>query len=235
MLICCGCAANSSRGDLAKGAIGAKGSALSQEQCTANAEIEHAASADESYVIQPGDQLTIDFYLNPEFNDQVTVRPDGQITLRMVGDLHAAGETPVVLSKAIDQSYLKELKSPDAVVHVKNMPSRQIFVDGEINKPGAFPLDPGMTVLQAISEAGGLTKDANDVALLIRRDACGVPQAIKINVAQATAKPEGQEDAGLMPRDILVVPKSTIANMDQFVDHYIRGLIPIQPYLPVPL
>ncbi len=234
--ICCGCAPTAQRGDLPPGARARTGApALSPEQCVANAEVERAASADDSYVIQPGDQLAIDFYLNPEFNDQVAVRPDGQITLRMAGDLRAAGLTPAALGSEIDQGYLRELKSPDAVVHVKNMPNRQIYVQGQVTKPGAFPLDPGMTTLQAISQAGGVTKEANDMALLIRRDACGIPHGIKVDLAAATEHPEGNEDAALMPHDILVVPRSTIANMDMFVEQFIKGLLPVQPYIGLPL
>ncbi len=235
LAFCCACAPGAARrGDETPGRraqIGAP--ALSAEQCIANAEIQRTASTDNGYVIQPGDQLDIDFYLSSEFNDSVTVRPDGRITLRMVGDLQAAGLTPAALGNEIDQSYGKELKSPDAVVHVKNMPSRQIYVQGEVAKPGAFPLDSGMTALQAITEAGGVTKDANDVAVLIRRDACGTPRAIKLNLAEAEKNPESDEDAAMMPRDILVVPTSTIANVDNWVDHYIRRVLPVQPYLGV--
>jgi polysaccharide export outer membrane protein len=232
IVIGCGCAPAAQRGDLPPGSRAHTGApALSAEQCVANAEIERAAAADDRYVIQPGDNLAIDFYLSPEFNEQVTVRPDGRVTLRMVGDMQAAGLTPAALGNQIDHDYLTELKSPEAVVHVTNMPGRQIYVQGQVTKPGAFPLDSGMTALAAISEAGGVTKDANDTVVLIRRDACGIPHAIKLNLAAATEHPDGQEDAALMPHDILVVPRSTIANMDLWVDHYIRGLLPVQPYL----
>src|SRR5262249_52056652 len=142
--------------------------ALSPDQCVANAQIQRAASAEDDYVISPGDQLDIDFYLSPEFNQSVAVRPDGRISLRMIGDLRAAGLTPTALSDEIDKSYQQELRSPDAAVHVKNMPSRKIYVQGEVNRPGGFPLDSGMTALQAISRAGGVTNDANEVAVLIR-------------------------------------------------------------------
>jgi protein involved in polysaccharide export with SLBB domain len=240
MTIFYGCAPAAQRGDLPPGSRARSGAPalspeLSPEQCVANAEVWRAASADDSYVIQPGDQLAIDFYLSPEFNDQVGVRPDGQITLRMVGDLHAAGLTPAALANEIDHGYLKELKSPDAVVHVKNMPSRQVYVQGQVTKPGAFPLDPGMTALEAISQAGGVTKEANDTVLLIRRDTCGTPHALKVNLAAATEHPEGNDDAALMPHDILVVPDSRIASMDKFVEQYIRGLMPVQPYIGLPL
>lgn len=209
---------------------------MSPEQCMANAEIQQTALADpNSYIIQPGDDLSIDFYLNPEFNDQVAVRPDGKVTLRMVGDLKAAGLTSAQFANVIDKAYTSELRSPDAVVHVKNMPSRQVYVQGQVSKPGAFPLETGMTALQAISEAGGLTEDANSSAVVIRRDACGTPHPIRINLASASAHPDKGEDVALASRDILVVPRSTISNMDLFVKKYIRDLLPIQPYATVPM
>jgi len=192
------------------------------------------SAPDGSYLIQPGDQLSVEFYLNPEFNDEVTVRPDGNLTLRIIGDVKAWGLTPTQLADVLDKAYLSELRSPDAVVHVKNMPSRQVYVQGQVSKPGAFALEPGMTAVQAISEAGGLTDEAGSDAVLIRRDLCGQPSGIRVRLAKAMASPERNEDVGLMPRDVIVVPRSTIANIDLFVKQYIQGLLPIPPYMAFP-
>ena len=115
------------------------------------------------------------------------------------------------------------------------MPSRQVYVQGQVAKPGAFPLETGMTALQAVSEAGGLTEDANNSAVVIRRDACGTPHPIRINLASASSHPDKGEDIALASRDILVVPRSTISNMDLFIKKYIRDLLPIQPYATVPM
>ena len=197
----------------------------------AGAEIHAAANPDrDSYIIQPGDQLAIDFYLNPEFNDEVTVRPDGRITLRLVGDIKAASLSPAQLATELDKAYLTELRSPDAAVHVKNMPSRLVFVQGQVTKPGAFPIDQGLTALQAVSEAGGVNEQAGSEAVLIRRDACGQPRAIRVNLSKASKDPNNGEDVALMSRDIIVVPRSGIANADLFVKQYIQGLLPIPPY-----
>src|SRR5579859_4033325 len=114
----CGCAANREHGDFKSATDDA---ALSPEQCANGAAIRSAAQsgADEhSYIIQPGDELAVDFYLNPEFNDQVVVGPDGKIILRLIGAVQAAGATPPQLAQEIDQKYLAELRSPDAAVHV---------------------------------------------------------------------------------------------------------------------
>lgn len=235
-LVLGGCSASAARGDVAGGR---EASAMSPQQCLNNGAVQSAAlrgaaSDPRNYHIQPGDQLEIDFYLDPEFNDVVSVGPDGHIELRLVGSLPAAGLTPTQLGKEIDTAYSSELRSPDAVVSVKNMPARQVYVEGQVTRPGAFPLQPGMTALQALADAGGLTPDASAAStVLIRRDACGQPAGERIDLAAADGS-SSADDVALMPYDILVVPRSRIANIDLFVQHYIRGVLPIEPYLSFP-
>ena len=232
-LVLYGCSASSSASSGSRGdtQAGAQVANLSPEQCL-NGGVIQTSNDQQNYHIQPGDQLAINFYLNPEFNDEVPVSPDGRITLRLVGALAAAGMTPSELAGQIDKAYLSELRSPDAAVIVKNMPGRQIYVQGQVNHPGAFPLEPGMTALQALANAGGITPEAaDDNVVLIRRDACGRPTGEKLNLASAADSPGKGEDAALMPYDVLVVPRSRIANMDLFVKQYIRDLLPVQPYL----
>ncbi len=208
---------------------------MSPEQCDANARIQAAESDSGGYRIQPGDQLDIAFYLNSEFNDEVAVRPDGKITLRLVGSVQAAGLTPDQLAQELDKDYSSELRDPGASVHVKSMPSREVYVEGRVAKPGAFPLEPGMTALQAISDAGGFADDASDSSvILIRRDMCGAPHGTKLNLDAAVNKDGSDEDVALLPRDMIVVPRSGIGNVDLFVQQYIRNLIPVQPYFPIP-
>jgi polysaccharide export outer membrane protein len=202
----------------------------------AGSEIQQAANRrdDVGYSIQPGDVLSVDFYLNPEFNDEPTVRPDGKVTMRLIGDIQAAGLTPSQFAARLDRAYLSELRSPDAAVHVKSTPSRLVFVQGQVTKPGSFALEPGMTALQAVGEAGGVTPEAADKAVLIRRDICGQPRGMKIDISDAQGKLGKGEDVALMPRDVLVVPRSKIANVDLFVKQYLQGLMPIPPYLSLP-
>lgn len=228
-----GCAAGPSNSEPNR--IASAPSALTPEQCAAGAMIQASSGTDSTYIIQPGDQLGIEFYLNPEFNDDIVVRPDGKVTLRLIGDLQAAGFTPTRLSEELDKDYQRELREPNAAVHVKNMPSRQIYVEGEVAKPGAVALDPGMTALQAIASTGGLTPDSGDTAVLIRRDFCGSPQRTDIDLKSAMKSPAQGEDLALMPRDILLVPRSGIANLDLWIDQHIRKIIPVNPYLPIPM
>jgi polysaccharide export outer membrane protein len=228
-----GCAAAPSHGETNRTALAPN--AITPEQCAAGAMIQAASETDSTYLIQPGDQLGIEFYLNPDFNDDIVVRPDGKITLRLIGDIPAAGLTPARLSQQLDKDYLQELRDPNAAVHVKNMPSRQIYVEGEVTKPGAVTLDAGMTALQAIASTGGLTPESGDTAVLIRRDFCGSPQRTDIDLKAAMKSPAQGEDLALLPRDILLIPRSGIANVDLWVDQHIRKLIPVNPYLPIPM
>lgn len=212
-------------------ALSQQGVAMSPEACMANVSLQRAQAPDGSYLIQPSDDLVIDFYLNPEFNQDVTVRPDGKISVRLIGVVQAAGLTPQQLATNLDQAYLRELRAPGVTVTVKNMPSRQIFVEGEVAHPGAFPAESGTTILQAVAEAGGLTADAGSKAVLIRRDACGTTARSTVSLKNALNRTGSSDDLVLESRDIVVVPPSTIASMDNWVDHYLRRLMPVQPYL----
>jgi polysaccharide export outer membrane protein len=187
------------------------------------------------YVIRPGDELQLEFYLNTEFNRDVIVRRDGDVTLDVVGSIPAAGLTPEQLADKLNQAYSHELRNPGAVVHVKNSPAWRVYVQGQVAHAGAFTLQPGETAMQAIAEAGGVTDTAGTAdAVLIRRDACGNPQGMKIDL-RGTDTGKKLDDVALMPADVLVVPRSSIADLDLFVKQYIQGLLPIQPYLPIPL
>ncbi|HLH77658.1 MAG TPA: polysaccharide biosynthesis/export family protein [Candidatus Binataceae bacterium] len=222
-----GCAA--SNGDDSR--LPHQGLAMSPQACMANVSLQRGQAPDGSYLIEPSDDLLIDFYLNPEFNQDVTVRPDGKISVRLIGEVPAAGLTPQQLATNLDQAYLRELRAPGVTVTVKNMPSRQIFVEGEVAHPGAFPVESGTTILQAVAEAGGLTKDAGSTAVLIRRDVCGNPARSAISLKRALNRAGSNDDLVLESRDIVVVPPSTIASMDNWVDHYLRRLMPVEPYL----
>ena len=172
---------------------------LSAEQCIDRAMANPTADDESNYLIQPGDVLAIHFYLSPEFDDEVIVRPDGRITVRMVGEISAKGRTPAQLAEDLDRAYSRELTSPTATVHVKASPSRQIYVDGQVSHPGSFPMEPRMSTLQAIAVAGGLTIDAAPgSAVLIRRDACGFARRNDLRRgggAQRCAAARGPRDA----------------------------------------
>ena len=187
----------------------------------------NTSSLDE-YLIQPGDQLDIKFFYNPELNDSVIVRPDGRISLQLAPEIPAAGMTPAQLTSSLEKSYEKELANPGITVIIRSFSSQRIYVDGEVNKPGMVVLLGPLTVLQSIAEAGGLKDTAkSSQILIIRKSKDNKPQAIEVNLDEIRSATDNNQNIRLAPYDVVYVPKSAVANVNLFVDQYIRQNIPI--------
>lgn len=180
----------------------------------------------EEYLIQSGDLLEMKFFYNPEMNDGMAVRPDGRISMQLIGEVMAAGRTPNDLSLLLRQKYGKELKNPEITVIVRSFGSR-VYVDGEVKKPGELELLRPLTVMQAISRAEGLTEKAWKEALVIRRIKGREPLVMKLDLDEVLAGKDFSQDVGLVPFDIVYVPRSPIANVNLWVHQYIRANIPI--------
>ncbi|MBI3769563.1 MAG: polysaccharide biosynthesis/export family protein [Deltaproteobacteria bacterium] len=188
-----------------------------------------ATVAGAPYVVIAGDELAIKFYKNPELNEDVTVRPDGMISLQLVDDVPAAGRTPSELGADLKQRYAKELAEPSISVIVRKTVGDRIYVGGEVGKQGVINLVGGLTLFQAIQEAGGFTKTAHrKQVVLIRRtpDGKAVGRSIDVRPVQTGERP--QDDVMLAARDVIFVPRSKIADVDVFVEQYIRNALPIQ-------
>lgn len=180
------------------------------------------------YRIQPGDQLDIKLFYNPELNELLTVRPDGRITLQLVNDIMAAGRTPAELTAILTKAYSGELANPKVAVIVRTSVSDKAYVDGEVNKAGMITLVSDTTVLQSIAQAGGLKDSAkSDNVLLLRRGDDNKITVLELNLKSAMNGTDLSQDIALRPNDIVYVPKSTISNINTWVDLYIRKNIPL--------
>ena len=188
----------------------------------------------EEYVIQPGDRIEIKFFYNSEMNDFMTVRPDGRISLDLIGEVMAAGRTPIGLKNFLTEKYAKELKNPEVTVIVRSFGSR-IYVDGEVKKPGEFELLRPLTVMQAIARAEGLTEKAWKEALVIRRIKGKDPLVMKLDLDDVLTGKDFGQDVGLVPFDIIYVPRSPIADINLWVHQYLRANIPLNFGLFFPL
>jgi protein involved in polysaccharide export with SLBB domain len=178
------------------------------------------------YRIQPGDELDIKFFYTPELNQTVTVRPDGKVSLQLIDEVEAAGLTPAELDGRITPRYAKEVKEPAITVAVKTFAGRKVYVGGEVGKPGLLDLQPGMTALQAVINAGGFLNTAKpEAALVVRTAITQAPTPIRINLSQAVNGEATRGDMPLQSQDIVYVPKTFIAEANVFVDQYIRGLL----------
>lgn len=188
-----------------------------------------------AYKIQAGDVLQVRFYYHPENDHEAVVRPDGKLLLPLVGEVQAQGLMPVDLARDLEQAYGKNLRDPKVAVTVKTMNENRVWVGGEVVKPGFVTLRQGMTALQALMEAGGPkdTAKVEEVVLLQRVDGESKYRASKLNLARAL---EGDDPAGdrlLGAADVVVVPKSGIAKLNQWVEQYIIKVVPVRPTLPI--
>ncbi|HSQ01050.1 MAG TPA: polysaccharide biosynthesis/export family protein [Candidatus Dormibacteraeota bacterium] len=187
------------------------------------------------YAINVGDHLGVKFYQNPDLNEEVIVRPDGKISLQLIGEIQAAGIEPGTLQAHIEDAYRGELAAPRVVVMVRELGAR-VYVGGEVGKPGVVPLTANLTLVQAIQEAGGLLSSAHlSQVVLIRRDANGNPVGHAIDVRPVIGGTQPAEDVPLQPFDIAYVPPSKIADVGLWVKQYIRDVLPITPGLGIPL
>jgi len=182
------------------------------------------------YRIQLEDQLDVKFFFNSELNEEkIPVRPDGRISLQLVGEVMAAGRTPGELSAILRKLYDAELKKPDVVVIVRSFAQQWAYVDGEVLKPAQVELRGAMTALQAIASVGGV-KDVGELeeVLVLRRGSENKPIVFRINLREMLEGTATQDqDVRLLPYDIVYVSRSGIGDVNRFVDLYIRKNIPI--------
>ena len=152
----------------------------------------------------PGDKLRIEVYKDTQLSQSVQVRPDGKITLPLVGDLEASGRTPVELRDGVTGALKEFMTNPVVTVIVVEATAATAYVLGEVNHPGAVNLQAPLTVLQALALAGGL-KDFADVKniRILRKDPSG-EQVIPFNYRDALKSPRAP--IYLRPGDTVVVP-----------------------------
>ncbi len=164
-----------------------------------------AANVASDYIVGPGDSLEINVWKEPTVSGTLPVRPDGMISLALVGDLQAAGLTPMRLGDDIALHLKKYLNDPVVTVTVLAVNSKHVFLLGEITKPGEIPLTPGLTPLQAIASSGGLTLYANAKRIYILRTAGGKQQKIPFDYKKAI-KDGNLQGVTLVSGDTIVVP-----------------------------
>jgi polysaccharide export outer membrane protein len=165
-----------------------------------------SATDDPDYEIGPGDMLNISVWREPDVSGTVPVRPDGRISLPLMGDVMAAGSTPVKLAATITEHLRHYLTDPRVTVIVTAANSRRIYLIGEIMRPGAIPMLPNMTLLQALSTSGGFNQFANIKKMYVLRVDGGKQTKIPINYKAAISGQAPEQNLMLRPGDTIVVP-----------------------------
>jgi polysaccharide biosynthesis/export protein len=165
-----------------------------------------SATPDPNYIIGPQDVLDIDVWKEAELTRDVPVRPDGKISLPLLNDVQAAGLTPTQLSEELTTELKKFITDPQVTVIVTQINSQRVYILGEMTRPGAYPLLPGMTVLQALSSAGGFTPFANLKKIYILRTEGGKQVKFPFNYKEVVKGNNAEQNIVLKAGDQIVVP-----------------------------
>jgi polysaccharide export outer membrane protein len=181
--------------------------AWSQTKGTEQLTAPKAATDDPAYTIGPEDVISVSVWKEPDVsNSAVPVRPDGMVSLPLLGDVQAAGKTPSQLSADITTRLKKYIEEPRVTVVVTGMNSRRIFILGEVNHPGPTGMSANMTVLQAISAAGGPTAYANTKKITVLRAEQGKQTKFLFNYKEVIKGNNQDQNIQLKPGDTIVVP-----------------------------
>ena len=170
------------------------------------------------YKLRSGDAFEVSFELSPEFNQTVTVQPDGYITLRGIGDVHVEEQTVPQLTATLRSAYSKILNDPLISVVLKDFEKPYFIADGQIGHPGKYEMRGATTLTEAIAMAGGFTDNAkHSQVLLFRRINDDWVSAKIINVKKMEGKGDLHEDPALHPGDMLFVPKNRLSKIRPFL------------------
>ena len=186
------------------------GSARQATQSTAS-EPEQTAAArpatlDPNYKIGPQDILDINVWKEPELTRAVPVRPDGKISIPLLSDVQAAGLTPTQLAARLTTDLTKFVTNPQVTVIVTQINSQRVYILGEVSRAGAYPLLPQMTVLQALSSAGGVGQFANSKKIYVLRQVNGKSERYPFNYKDVLGGKRADENIQLKAGDTIVVP-----------------------------
>lgn len=155
-----------------------------------------------SFIIGAEDVLVIRVWREPELSGNYTVRPDGKISLPLVGELQVAGLTPEELSGAVGKSLTRYINRPEVSVAVQQVNSRKYYIQGEVQRPGAYPLVVPTTVLEALVNAGGFREFANTKKIVILR---GGKKRLMFNYRDVTKGKHPEQNIQIQPGDQIIV------------------------------
>jgi polysaccharide export outer membrane protein len=158
------------------------------------------------YVIGVFDVLSITFWRDQDMSAEVTVRPDGRISLPLLKDIPAAGYTPDQLREKLVEAASEYVEEPNPTVVVKEIRSRNVFITGNVAKPNTYALTGDTTVMQLIALAGGLEEFADRKHIVVMRMENGKPQYYPFNYGDVVRQRHPEQNILLRPGDTVVVP-----------------------------
>lgn len=190
---------------------------------------QHADGYDDPYLLAPGDKLEVVVHTAPELSRTLIVAPDGVIQMPLSPPVVAIAHTPQEVAAALSQGLSTELIDPDLDVVPIEFASQNIFVGGEVFDAGMMELPGQIDPLQAIIMAGGFTPNAKrEQVIVMRRLPGGDVRSIVVDLKSGILDPELAAWFPLRRFDVVYVPKTRIAEQNQFVQQFIRGALPVE-------
>jgi polysaccharide biosynthesis/export protein len=181
--------------------------AVAANQPTSSADASGLKPHDDTFVIGNDDLLAINVWKEPDISRQVPVRSDGKISLPLVGEVKAAGETPLKLEQDLAARLKNYIDGPEVTVIVQQINSQKFNILGQVNRPGSFVLGNSPTVLDAIALAGGFRDFAKQKSIyVLRSNADGSETRIPFNYKEVVKGKNPAQNIKLEPRDTIVVP-----------------------------
>ncbi len=176
--------------------------------------------------LKAGDVVEVKFFYTPQLNEVQTVRPDGKIALQLVGEVDTRELTPAELRDKLTKLYVPHLRDPNVVVIVRSLYNHRVYVGGQVMKPGIVEMPGELTALEAIIQAGGFDlRDAELRNIIIIRHKDGQRYGYSLNM-EPFVKGGELQPFPLEPKDIIYVPQTEIAQVNQWVDQHINKIIP---------
>jgi polysaccharide biosynthesis/export protein len=177
------------------------------------------------YRLRTGDSLDVSFSYTPEFNQTISVQPDGYVMLRELGPVLAGGLTVPDLQEVIREHYDSILNRPDITLVLKNFEKPYFIASGEVAHPGKYELGSDISVTEALAIAGGLTPRArHSQVVLFRRDPDDRVSSRVLDVKEILKSRDLGEDLHLQPGDLLFVPQSTLSKVREYLPGSNLGL-----------
>lgn len=177
-----------------------------------------------NYIIQVADTLEIQSYYDDQLDQTVVVRPDGRISLILIGEIDAANEKPGDLSVKIKEAYAKLLVDPDINVVIKEISPRRMYIGGEVKSPSVHMITNSLTLMQALTLSGGFKDSANMRQVLLLRNDSDELKVHQIDTDKILTNKI--PDVFLTQNDVIYVPRSNIANQGLWVEQYLNNMIP---------
>lgn len=201
------------------------------------------------YRLSVGDQIEVKLFYNPELNENLVIRPDGKISMQLIGEQRIAGLTPAETENLLVQKFTGIVKEPVLTVIVRKYVTQRVYIGGEVHSQSSVPMEGPMTLMQAVFHAGGFKFNAERRNVLVFRNN-GLPDAkvFMVNLdqqldVQGSAEPQCEPapqcqqdpatgqirlgDIALYPNDIVYVPQTGIGKLAQFLDENIAKIIPL--------